>query len=100
LPLGSAHWAISTIRDHEAGVNQSDARIVFAQTLRAAGFGGRVAVTTNREAETPMLLAAGADLVLDPFQDGADRAIELLESDRQPVRLEVIEPDEQKQIED
>jgi Kef-type K+ transport system membrane component KefB len=99
LPLAGARWAVSTIRDRGGGVEHADARIVLIQSLRAQGFRGRIAVTATHTADETMLLATGADLVLEPFQDAADRAAELLHSERHPVRLEVVEPEAQKEIE-
>ncbi|MGF1623716.1 MAG: NAD-binding protein, partial [Alphaproteobacteria bacterium] len=98
LPLATAQWVVSTIRDHNGGVSHMDARIVLIQSLREFGFDGRIAVTSNRDADAAALLAAGADLVLEPFQDAADRAVELLESATPPDRLDVIEPDAQVEI--
>ncbi len=98
LPLAGARWAVSTIREHGGGVHDLDGRPVLIQALRDSGFQGAVAVTSTPELGGEALTALGADLVLDPFQDGADRAVELMESDEQPIRLEVIEPEEQKEI--
>lgn len=98
LPLASLRWAVSTIRDHNAGVNHADAPFVLIQALRENGYRGPIAVTSTHDADIDALLAAGADLVLEPFQDAADRAVDLLESNERPIRLEVIEPEEQKEM--
>jgi len=37
-----------------------------------------VAVASHHPKDTEELFASGADLVLEPFQDAADRAVELL----------------------
>lgn len=96
LPLSSARWAVSTIPEHDTGLSHADGRIVFIQTLRASGFSGRIAVTTHREAEVKPLMEAGADLVLEPFSDAGDRAIELLRAKRRLRRSEVEEHEEQQ----
>ena len=44
-------------------------------------------VTSHREAEADRLTSAGADLVLEPFQDAADRAVDLLGGDQEPERI-------------
>ena len=44
------------------------------------------------------LTAMGADLALDPFQDAADRAVELIELNERPIRIEPVEPDAQRDI--
>ncbi|HUF87439.1 MAG TPA: cation:proton antiporter [Thermohalobaculum sp.] len=98
LPLGGARWAVSTVRDHTGGVSEADGRLVLIQTLREHGFRGRIAVTSTHEGQGDALLRARPDLVLDPFQDAADRAVELIESNEPPERMEVIEPEEQKEM--
>ena len=40
------------------------------------GFGGRIAVTAHGRSERNELLGRGADLVLLPFHDAAERAAE------------------------
>ena len=80
-------WAISTVPTHDTGVTHDDPRIALMDALRVVGFSGRIAVTSHREAEAERLAAAGADLVLEPFQDAADRAVELLSGQEDPVRI-------------
>jgi Kef-type K+ transport system membrane component KefB len=98
LPLSTSRWAVSTVREQSSGVNHADARLVLIQSLRQHGFKEPIAVTATREADAEKLSQLGADLVLDPFQDAADRAVELLEANERPIRLKVIEPDEQREI--
>lgn len=98
LPLSRSRWAVSTIREQSAGVNHADAHLVLIQSLREQGFRGPIAVTATPDIDTDKLLGMGADLVLEPFQDAADRAVELLESNERPIRIEVIEPESQKEI--
>jgi hypothetical protein len=43
-----------------------------------SGFLGRVAVASHHPRDTDDLFASGADMVLEPFQDAADRAVDLL----------------------
>jgi Kef-type K+ transport system membrane component KefB len=78
LPLTHADWIVSTVPIHPTGLSHEDARTTLIQLTRAAGFPGRVAVTSHNIKDTRLLLAAGADMVLEPFQDAADRAVELL----------------------
>lgn len=98
LPLAGARWAVSTVRDRGFGVDRSDTRIVLVQALKELRFGGRIAVTSASHGDAPGMEAIGADLVLEPFQDAADRAADLLARDGTPVRMEVIEPEEQKDM--
>lgn len=78
LPLGDVRWVVSSIPTHAPGLNQEDARLSVLQSLRSSNFRGRIAVTSHSIAESKDLLAHGADLVLEPFQDAADQAVELL----------------------
>lgn len=100
LPLSGCRWAVSTIREHNGGVDRADARIVLIQSLREQGFKGRIIVTSNSEPEIDWLAQAGADLVLEPFQDAADRAVELLETRESPQRLKLMEPTDQQDFND
>jgi hypothetical protein len=78
LPLRGADWVVSTVPVHAKGLSYEDTRTTLIQLARSAGFAGRVAVTSHDRQETETMLGAGADLVLEPFQDAADRATELL----------------------
>ncbi|MEX2455265.1 MAG: cation:proton antiporter [Rhodospirillaceae bacterium] len=86
LPLGGAQWVVSTVPFHPTGLSHEDARTTLLQVTRAAGFTGRIAVTSHNKAETEDFLASGADIVLEPFQDAADRAADLLVCEDRPGR--------------
>lgn len=78
LPLSRADWIVSTVPIHPTGLSHEDTRTTLIQLTRSAGFRGRVAVASHHPKETEELLASGATMVLEPFQDAADRAVELL----------------------
>ncbi len=78
LPLAAAKWVVATIPVHPTGLSHEDARLTILQTVRESPFRGRVAVTSHSALDTEFLLQSGADRVLEPFQDAADRAVELL----------------------
>lgn len=88
LPLDGVKWVVSTMPIHVTGITHNDIREAIVHVLRSAGFAGQVAVTAHHTPDTGALLAAGVDLILEPFQDAADRAVELLlgqcEQDRSP----------------
>jgi Kef-type K+ transport system membrane component KefB len=77
LPLDAA-WMVSSIPPHEAGVTHEDVRLQVAIALRSNGYRGKIVLTSHSDPDTRRLLESGADLVLEPFQDAADRAIELI----------------------
>lgn len=78
LPLGGARWVVSTVPDHARGVSDDDPRLTIVQTVRGLPAGARVAVTSHDPHQTERLLIAGADLVLEPFDDAAARAADIL----------------------
>jgi len=78
LPLGSAKWVIGTIPGHPIGLTREDTRKSILQAVTVAGFRGKVALTSHSRTDSDSLLAAGTHLVLEPFQDAADRAVELI----------------------
>lgn len=78
LPLSHTLWVISTIPHHHTGLTYEDTSKTIVQLTRAAGFTGKLASISQNRTETEELKLLGIDLVLEPFQDAADRASELL----------------------
>ncbi len=78
LPLDQAEWMVATVPSLPTGLSHEDTRTTLIQLARAAGFRGRIAIASHQPPETEELRGAGADLVLEPFHDAADRAVELL----------------------
>lgn len=78
LQLERAEWLVSTIAVPSMGLSHEDARRTMIQLSRMAGYRGRIAATSHHAPDTRLLLASGADLILEPFQDAADRALEML----------------------
>ena len=78
LPLSRTAWVVSAIPPGAGGLTHEDHRVAMLDALRARGFGGRVAAVAHGAGEAEALRARGADLVLMPFQDAADRAAELV----------------------
>lgn len=89
LPLPDAAWVLSTVPIHPTGLSHEDIRTTLIQLTRSGGFAGKIAVTSHQAAETDALLAAGADLVLEPFQDAADRAADLLCGGKREERTDI-----------
>ena len=78
LPFRGAEWMVSTVPIHPTGLSHEDTRRTLIQLARSAGFSGRMAAASHSAGDTEVLVGAGVDLVLEPFQDAADRAVELL----------------------
>lgn len=77
LPLDTARWVVLTVPASMAGLAADDPQLATLRAVRAAGFGGRVAVAV-RGGGGEAYVAEGADLLLDPFRDAAERAVERL----------------------
>lgn len=78
LPFRGAEWMVSTVPIHPTGLSHEDTRRTLIQLTRSAGFAGRIAAASHSTGDTEGMVGAGVDLVLEPFQDAADRAVELL----------------------
>jgi Kef-type K+ transport system membrane component KefB len=89
LPLAGAEWLVSTVPLHPTGLSHEDTRTTLIQLSRAAGFSGRIVVTSHSATDTEGLLGVGADLVLEPFQDAADRAVAILSGGEQEERTDI-----------
>lgn len=89
LPLSNAEWIVATVPIHLTGLSHEDTRTTLIQLTRTAGFQGRVAVASHHAKDTEELLNAGANIVLEPFQDAADRAVELLCGATEEERTEI-----------
>jgi Kef-type K+ transport system membrane component KefB len=89
LPLNRAEWIVSTVPIHPTGLSHEDTRNTLIQLTRTSGFGGRIAVASHHPRDTEALFASGADLVLEPFQDAADRAVDLLCGAPEQERTEI-----------
>jgi len=88
LPIGEAEWIVSTIPALPRDLQQEDPRLSLVQSLGSALPAVRIAATAHSAEETQTLREAGADVVLEPFQDGADRAVEILGGARERERTE------------
>jgi len=89
LPLSRAEWIVSTVPIHPTGLSHEDTRTTLIQLTRTSGFRGRVAVASHHPKDTEELFASGADMVLEPFQDAADRAVDLLCGAPEAERTEI-----------
>lgn len=97
LPLEGVQWVVATTPNPPTGVVQHDARYALFDGLAKAGFSGRTAVTTHLYNEIRPLQDAGADLVLQPYSDAADRAVELLQAKKRP-EIHDIEAEDQRSL--
>ena len=78
LPLNNTKWVVSSIPQHHTGLTLEDTRKTIIQTIRATGFNGKLGIVSQNKQETEEFKILGVDLVLEPFQDASQRAVELL----------------------
>lgn len=71
LPLRECRWVVSTIV--VSAVNVS-----LIQSLRQQGYRGCVAVTVATAESQAILESAGADVILHPYADAAERAVDVV----------------------
>jgi len=100
LPLASAKYAVAAMPDHLASLTNDDPRVVLAGTLREAGYLGELAAVCHRSSMRDVLSKAGVTLLLEPFQDAAERAVELIEGSDQTPRVDDRDPLQQLPLPD
>jgi Kef-type K+ transport system membrane component KefB len=88
LPLEHVRWVISAVPQREAGVTEQDSKRTLLESLRAAGYAGRVAVTAHDERDIHILQRAGATSVLLPFSDAASQAVRAIVAEMGPRPME------------
>jgi len=81
LPLGRAHWVVSTARDRQVNLS-------LIHSLRSLGYSGRIATTAQAPDEVARLEQAGADLILMPFADAACEAVDRIMGQALPQQPE------------
>jgi len=98
LPLGGIDWVVCAVPVTSAGVASGDPRSALIRAVRGQGYNGKIAVALHRESERELLVASGADIFLHPFEDAADQAVDLMVGKDRPSRIEVIEPEDQRDL--
>lgn len=66
--------------------------------MRAAGYRGRIAAAAQGETSVDHLRELGVDVEFVTFRDAAERAVDLLMGEHRRQEIEIIEPEEQKQL--
>jgi Kef-type K+ transport system membrane component KefB len=78
LPIDGVKWVIAALPQQPVNLTHEDPRLTLLQGLEHRGYQGRVAVAAHLSEDAKTLAARGADLVLTPFADAADRAARLI----------------------
>jgi Kef-type K+ transport system membrane component KefB len=98
LPLRGVGWVVMAVPEHDTGITHMDPRESLIHGLHDLGYRGRIAVSTQDEANTERLRAAGAHLVLMPFRDAAVLAARLVAGRTTPSSLRVADPEGQRHL--
>lgn len=98
LTFQGVRWVVCAIPEHDLGLAQADPRVGLVQGLRTNGYRERIAVAASREGSVARLRQAGADLVVMPFRDAAVQAVDLLLDEQPRPEVEIIVPEEQREL--
>ena len=77
LPIGTARWVVSTLRD-------ADSNLALLAGLRHHGYKGRVALAADDDDGAERLELAGADLVVRPWHEAAGPVVSRLHAHELP----------------
>lgn len=80
LPLQTVTWVICAMPQHDLGVTHEDPRIVLLDALKRQHYQGKVAVSTHFTHDIASLKQHGADLVLQPYHDAAEQAVQRIKA--------------------
>lgn len=79
LNLNRVPMVISAMAHHDLGLTHEDPRLALTETLKQQGYPGQIVVSAHRPDEADTLLLSGADLILWPFIDAAELAMERIQ---------------------
>ncbi len=80
LRLQSVKWVVSAMPQHDLGVTHDDPRLSLIDGLNRQNYAGGIAISTQNMRDQSTLQQKGATLVLLPFYDAAERAVERIMS--------------------
>jgi len=80
LSLQGVKWVVSAMPQHDIGVTHEDPRLALIEGLKQQHYTGGIAISTQHEHDQQILKDKGATLVLLPFQDAAERAVERIKA--------------------
>jgi Trk K+ transport system NAD-binding subunit len=82
LPLSGVKAVIAAVSRERPSLTENAPQVALVSGLLAANFEGRIVASVTTEDEGKVLRRQGATDILNPFEDAADYAINLLEQDR------------------
>lgn len=78
LPLAGVRAVVSAVPRERGPLTEADPQVALMHGLRGAGYQGFIALSVGDGAQAEGLRGMGADLILEPFADAADYAVERL----------------------
>lgn len=90
LPLQGVKWVVSAMPQHDIGVTHDDPRFSLIDGLKLQHYSGGIAISTQYLHDQQALKEKGATLILLPFHDAAEQAVERMKAaltDRQDNHL-------------
>jgi Trk K+ transport system NAD-binding subunit len=78
LPLDRTRAVIAAVSRERGPLTEANPQLALLHGLQSAGYRGRIVLSVNRAEDAADLRAKGASLVLTPFDDAAEFAVELL----------------------
>ncbi|MAE91827.1 MAG: sodium:proton exchanger [Pelagibaca sp.] len=85
LPLKGVKWVVSAMPQHDLGVTHEDPRLALLEGLKQQHYEGEIAISTQQPHDQQVLKDKGASLVLLPFYDAAERAVERIVAVQPPT---------------
>ncbi|GAB4391296.1 MAG: cation:proton antiporter [Gammaproteobacteria bacterium] len=76
LPLQGVKWVVSAMPQHDTGVTHEDPRLSLIEGLKQQYYQGAIAISTQQLHDQEILKQKGATLILLPFYDAAEQAVE------------------------
>lgn len=80
LSLQGVKWVVSALPQHHIGITHEDPRLALIDGLKQHHYTGGIAISTQHEHDQQVLKQKGATLVLLPFHDAAERAVERIKA--------------------
>ena len=80
LSLQGVKWVVSAMPQHDIGITHEDPRLALIEGLKQQHYTGGIAISTQHEHDQQVLKEKGATLVLLPFYDAAERAVERIKA--------------------
>lgn len=79
LPLDNTKWVISAMPRYHVGLTHEDPRHYMIEALKQHKFKGKIVVAVSRYEDEKRLKKEGADIILHPFKEAAEFAVNCLD---------------------